>query len=159
MPIVLTPASPIIVTLDEVRRFMRDFPDKNILLEDVEFSQEDINQAAKFIVSAYNVTTPLTQFTLEGWPVGHEFLLLLGIAWYLMKSAAFLQVRNQATYQDGDVAPIGIDDKYQLYMNMAQVLKQDWDLKVKESKIQMNLEAGYGYVSSGYRLVSRYYGT
>jgi hypothetical protein len=159
MPVVAIPATPIIVTRDEVRRFMRDYPDKNILLDDVEFSQQDVDQAADFIVSAYNVTTPLSSITLEGWPAGHKYLLLLGIAWYLVKSGTFLQKRNQLTYQDGDIAPIGIDDKFSLYMSLWQTLKQEWDMMVKESKIQMNLERCYGYVSSGYRTVARYHQT
>ena len=43
MPVVASPATPVIVTVDEVRRFMRDYPDKNILLDDVEFELDDIN--------------------------------------------------------------------------------------------------------------------
>lgn len=135
---------------------MRDYPDKNILLDDVEFSQEDINQAVISVTSAYNVVTPLTSITPDAWPYGHQYLLLLGVAWYLIKSGTFLQMRNQATYQDGDIAPIGIDDKFPLYMALWQALKQEWDELVKTSKTQMNLESAYGYFSSGYRNIARY---
>lgn len=157
MPIVATPASPILITVDQVRRFMRDYPNKNILLEDVEFSQEDVNQAITFVTSAYNVITPLTNITPDAWPAGREYLLLLGVAWYLIKSGTFLQLRNQATYQDGDIAPVGIDDKFPLYMALWQGLKQEWDELVKLSKTQDNLEAAYGTFSSIYLNVSRYH--
>ena len=70
MPVVATPATPIILIQDEVRRFMRDYPSKNILLDDVEFSQEDVNQALRMVTSAYNSTTPITSITPESWPVG-----------------------------------------------------------------------------------------
>lgn len=159
MPVVATPATPIIVTLDEVRRFMRDYPNKNILLDDVEFSQADIEQGIVFVTSAYNTVTPLSSIDPTGWPQNLRYLLLLGLAWYLIKSATFLQLRNQATYQDGDIAPIGIDDKFALYMSLWQSLKQEWDEMTKLAKTQMNLESMYGSLSSGYRSVSRFHHT
>ena len=157
MPVVATPATPIILTVDQVRRFMRDIPSKNILLDDVEFSQDDVNQGIEMVTSAYNVITPLSNISPQGWPSNSQYLLLLGVAWYLIKSCTFLQLRNQATYQDGDIAPIGIDDKFGLYMQLWQTLKAEWDQTVKESKIQLNLESVYGDLSSGYRNVSRYH--
>lgn len=159
MPVVATPASPVIVTLDEVRRFMRDYPNRNILLDDVEFMQEDIEQAVVYVTGAYNAMTPLSSISPQGWPQNLRYLLLLGIAWYLIKSATFLQLRNQATYQDGDIAPIGIDDKYPQYMALWQALKQEWDEMTKNAKIQMNLESAYGKLSSGYHNVSRFHHT
>lgn len=157
MPVVATPATPVIVTVDQVRRFMRDYPDRNILLDDVEFTQDDINQGVEMVTSNYNAITPQTSLLPQSWPTHLQYVLLLGIAAYLLKSAAILQLRNQATYQDGDIAPIGIDDKYSLYMQMAQALKAEWDELVRQIKTQNNLEAAYGWLSSGYRNVSRYH--
>lgn len=157
MPVVATPATPIIVTEDQVRRFMRDYPDKNILLDDVEFDQDDVNQGIEMVTSAYNIITPLTNVSPQAWPANQQYLLLLGVSWYLIKSCSFLQLRNQATYQDGDIAPIGIDDKFPLYMNLWQTLKAEWDQLVKQAKIQANLECIYGAMSSGYRNVSRFH--
>ena len=151
--------SGIVADEDEVRRFMRDYPDRNIFLEDVEFSQEDVNQALRMVTSAYNSTTPISSITPDGWPIGQEYLMLLGVAWYLIMSGTFLQLRNQATYQDGDIAPIGIDDKFPLYMALWQSLKQSWDEMVKTTKTQLNLESSYGYIGSGYRYVSKFHHT
>jgi hypothetical protein len=159
MPIVATPSTPVVLLEDEVRRFMRDYPDRNILLEDVEFSQEDVNQALRMVTSAYNSTTPITSITPDSWPYGQEYLMLLGVAWYLIMSGTFLQLRNQATYQDGDIAPIGIDDKFPLYMALWQSLKQTWDEMVKTTKTQLNLESSYGTLSSGYLNVARFHHT
>lgn len=155
MPVVATPATPIVVTVDQVRRWLQDYPNKNILLDTVEFEQEDINQGVEMVVSAWNVMTPISNITPASWPQAFRYLLLLGIAWYLMKSAAFLQVRNQATYQDGDIAPISEFDKFPLYMQLAQTLKAEWDQAAKDAKIQLNMESAYGSLSSGYRNVSR----
>ncbi len=159
MPIVATPTAAVVVTPDQVRRFMRDYPDKNILLEDVEFTQEEVNQAVDMVTSMWNATPPILNFiTPTTWPQGTEFLLLLGVAWYLIVSGTFTQLRNQATYQDGDVAPIGIDDKFPLYQSFGQQLKADWDMKVQQVKISLNLQGAYGHLSSGYRWVARYNG-
>lgn len=157
MPVVATPATPIIVTVDQVRRFMRDYPNKNILLDDVEFSQDDVNQGVEMVTSKYNILTPQTSISPQGWPSTLQYLLLLGVAAYLIKSCSFLQLRNQATYQDGDVAPIGIDDKYPLYVQFAQILDAEWMQLAKDVKTQNNLEGAYGCLSSGYRNVSRYH--
>jgi hypothetical protein len=136
---------------------MRDYPDKNILLDDVEFNQDDINQGIEMVVFAYNAVTPQTTFSPQSFPSHLQYVLLLGVSWYLIKSCSFLQLRNQATYQDGDIAPIGIDDKFPLYMQLWQTLKAEWDQYVRAIKTQDNLEAVYGYVSSGYRNVSRFH--
>jgi hypothetical protein len=157
MPVVATPATPIIVTVDQVRRFMRDFPDKNILLDDVEFSQDDVNLGIEMITSAYNVITPKTSLTPQSWPANAQWLLLLGVSWYLIKSCSFLQLRNQATYQDGDIAPIGIDDKFPMYTQLWQSLYAEWSDLARRSKIQDNLECAYGSLGSGYRNVSRFH--
>jgi len=136
---------------------MRDRADRNILLDDVEFTDEDVNQGLEFVTSAYNAVTPQTDIMPQSWPPHLQYVLLLGVSWYLIKSATFLQLRNQATYQDGDIQPIGIDDKYPLYMQLWQSLKQEWDTIVRDIKTQNNLESAYGYVGSGYANVSRFH--
>lgn len=156
MPIVATPSTPIIVPADDVRAFMRDYPNKNILLDDVEFTQAEVDQALRYVTSLYNVVTPISSITVDGWPAGTQWIQLLGVSWYLVRSASFGQGRNQLTYQAGDIAPVGIDDKFTLYQNLAQTLKMEWDTLVQEYKIQLNLESCYGSVSSGYRYSVRY---
>ena len=136
---------------------MRDYPDKNILLDDVEFDDTDINQGVEMVTSRFNMLTPISSYSPQSWPHTGQYLLLLGVAAYLIKSCAMAQLRNQATYQDGDVAPIGIDDKYPLYAQLFQVLDQEWMQLSKGYKTQQNLECAYGSLSSGYTNTSRYH--
>lgn len=157
MPVVATPSTPVILTVDQVRRFMRDRPDYNILLDTVDFTQDEINQGVEMVTSRYNAITPQSMLLPQSWPSHLQYVLLLGVAAYLIKSGAFLQLRNQATYQDGDIAPIGVDDKYPLYLQFAQVLDAEWLQLVQQIKIQNNLESVYGSLSSGYRNVSRFH--
>ena len=45
MPIVATPTTPTVVSKDQVRMFMRDYANNNILLDDVQFTDVELNLA------------------------------------------------------------------------------------------------------------------
>lgn len=156
MSVVGTPTTPVVVSKDQVRMFLRDRADKNILLDDVQFTDNELNLATEMAVSAFNCVTPQTRFTPSSFPEHARYLLLIGTARFLLMSESFMQARNQATYQDGDIAPIGIDDKAALYSQLANGLKQEWDELVRGIKTQNNMESAYGTLGSGYRNVSRY---
>lgn len=155
MPVVGTPATPFIITRDQVRMFIRDRADKNILLDDVQFTDTELNGAIEMTVSNFNAITPVSSFVAMNFP--NMYVLLIGTARYLMRSETFLQARNQASYQDGDIAPIGIDDKAALFSQIAQELKAEWDELTRGMKTQANMEGAYKTLGSGYRSVSRYH--
>jgi hypothetical protein len=139
---------------DDVRRFMRDYANNNILLNDVQFTPEEIDKAIEFAVDEWNVCVPISYDDASVIP---KSILMLGTASWLMTSESFLQLRNQATYQDGDVVNIGVDDKHQYYLNFSLKLKEQWKETVARYKQQRNVESGYGSVSSGYRNVGRFH--
>lgn len=139
------------ITTGQVSTFLRDFPDYNILLGDVQFTEEDINEAIKFAIDEFNAMAPITNYTHENFP--NDWLLLLGTAAHLLKSEAFLQLRNMATYSDGDVQNIGVDDKAPAYMNFVQAIQNEWMTSAQRFKQQINMENGYGWLSSGYRYI------
>lgn len=161
MPVTATATTPTIITMDDIRGFLRDIAGNvpgtgvsNILFDLPEFSDADIRRAIKFTVARFNVITPISNDAAETMNI---WLLLIGVAEFLMTSEAFRQQRNQVSYGDGDVAPIGLDDKQQQYLSMANLLKQEFEEKVKASKISRNAEAAYGSLGSGYRYSSRFY--
>lgn len=156
MPVVGTPTTPNVVTKDQIRMFLRDRADRNILLDDVQFTDDELNLAVEMAVSAYNTVTPQTNLTPPSFPTHLRYLLLIGTARFLLMSESFLQVRNQATVQDGDISPIGIDDKAALYSEMARQLKAEWDELVRGVKTQNNMEGAYTTLGSGYRNVTRF---
>jgi hypothetical protein len=153
MPITATPTTPTVVTVDQIRMFLRDKAENNILIDGVQFTQEEVNFSVEMATEAFNAITPQSTYLPSSFP--NKYLLLLGCARFLMMSESFLQVRNQATYQDGDIAPIGIDDKMAAYSQLAQLLKAEWDELSRGIKTQNNMESAYGTLSSGYRNVSR----
>lgn len=155
MPVVGTPATPFVVSRDQVRMFLRDYPNKNILLDDVQFTDAELNNAVEFTVDNFNAITPQTMFNAMGFP--NKYVLLLGVSRFLLMSESMLQIRNQATYQDGDIAPIGIDDKQAAYAQLAQQLKAEWDELTRGMKTQANMESAYRTLGSGYRSVTRFH--
>jgi len=156
MPIVGTPTTPTVVSKDQVRMFMRDYANNNILLDEVQFTDRELNLALEMAASAFNTVTPQTNFTASSFPLQLRYLLLVGTVRFLLMSESFMQVRNQATVQDGDIAPIGISDKALLYSQLAQQLKGEWDELSRGVKTQNNMEGAYATLGSGYRNTSRF---
>lgn len=139
------------VTSGDVSQFLRDFAGNNILLAEVQFTEEDITPAMKFAASEFNAMTPISSYTVESFP--NDYILLMGTVAHLLKSEAILQLRNQATYQDGDIQNIGVDDKFAQYNALAGELKAEWKTTAQKYKQQVNMEGGYDSLSSGYRYI------
>lgn len=138
-----------LLTPGDVSQYLRDHAEFNILLDAVQFTEEDIESAIGFCIDEFNAMTPQTNYNEDSFP--NRWLLLIGTVAHLMQSEAFLQLRNQATYNDGDVERIGIDDKFQLYQGLADRMNAKWDARAQKLKQQINMENGYGSLSSGYR--------
>ena len=153
------------LTMDVIRMFLRDQPDKNPLLEDVEWSDEEINNAIDLAVAKYNVMTPITHTAPEQM---NAWLLLTGVCCVLFRSEGTRQLRNQVQAQDGGIAPVGLDEKEAQYMRWADHFCQEFERVARAVKTQANMEGGwggltsggggaYGNLSSGYRWVGRWY--
>lgn len=153
MSITATPVTPVVITTDQLRMFIRDKAEYNILIDGVQFTQAETDLAVEMAVNAYNGITPISNVTSSTFP--NPYLLLLGSARFLMMSESFLQLRNQASYQSGNVAPIGIHDKSVGYQQLAAQLKAEWDEMGRAIKTQLNMESCYGTLSSGYRGIAR----
>lgn len=140
---------------------MRDQPSYNILLDDVEFSNDDINRAVNLTVAKWNALPPIT--TLPGPEYLNEWVLLCGVCSILLRSEGVRQIRNQLRTQDGNIAPVGIDDKEDIYMRWAMMFNQEFETLARSAKIQQNMESILGDgpgvtngLSSGYRYIGKY---
>lgn len=159
MPVVGTPATGVMLTRDMIRMSLRDIaggiPNTgvvNVLLDNVEFSDADLENAMAFTVDRYNAMTPVTNASAGSI---NRFILLKGVIGFLLHSESYRQLRNQATVQDGDVAPIGIDDKQAMYAQLAQLADQQFEQYARGVKTQRNMEAAYGGLGSGYSGTTR----
>lgn len=137
-----------------IRMVLRDIPSNNILLDAVQFTDDDIKRAIHLTVSEFNAMPVRTSVSWRHLP---EALLFMGAARWLMLSESFLQIRNQVSVPMDGVGTIGIDDKYQLYHNQVQDLKRDFMALSREIKNEMNISSGFGSMSSGYSNVSRFH--
>ena len=98
MPVNATPVTTQVVTLDDVRGFLRDVAGQvpgtsayNALFDLPEFSDADVNRAIKFVVSKFNVMTPPFSDSQDSIPA---WLLLVGVSAFLCMSETFRQQRN-----------------------------------------------------------------
>ncbi len=160
MPVNATPATPPILTKDLVRMFMRDVPGKipgtgqeNILLDDVEFSDEELELAIRFTTSRYNCMTPVSR---HGPDSIEEYILLIGTCAFLMKMEVMRQIRNQSNAVDGDVQNVGVDDKAGLYQACSKQLDDEFERYARAVKTQRNMQKAYGSLGSGYRMIRRF---
>jgi len=154
MPVTLTAVTPTPVTADDVRMYMRDYAPNNILLDQVQFGHEEITKAISYMTDEWNRIPPLSNDDIEVIP---KSMVTIGAAAWLMQSEAFLQLRNQASYQDGSVQGIGVDDKHMLYLQFSRALKEEWKNSAMEWKKARNVAAGFGSVGSGYRFTGTRY--
>ena len=159
MTVVGYPVKSALPSRDEVRRFMRDFPGPvrdtgviNVLLDNVEFADTEIDYALVYAVDLYNAMTPLTNIGMDQLP---RIVTMYGAVSHLMLSEGMRQLRNQATVQDGNVQPIGIDDKQQLYQQWAGWMREQFTSMSRQIKNQRNMELAWGGLSSGYLNTSR----
>ena len=134
-----------VVSPDQVREFMRDFPDKNILIDGVEFPDEDVERAIRMTISMGNAIARPTGYTVTNFP--NDYVLLMGVCSYLLKSEGLRQLRNEAMYQDGNIQPVGLDNKQQAYAALAAQYLQEFTQMLTAIKVQQNMSS-FGQMSS-----------
>lgn len=134
-----------VVTPDQVRDFMRDFPDKNILVDGVEFEDSEVERALKMTISMGNAIARPTSYSVTNFP--NDYVLLMGVCSYLLKSEGLRQLRNEAMYQDGNIQPVGLDNKQQAYAALAAQYLQEFTQMLTAIKIQENMTS-FGQMSS-----------
>ena len=140
------------LTTDDIRWFLRDSPEHNILLpDDVEFSDDDINRAIRFAVAKYNAMTPQTNVT-AGYL--NPYILLCGVCAILLRSEGVRQNRNEMRSQDGNISNVNLDEKQAQYAQWADIMQREFDHHARQTKTQNNMEACYSSFGSGYRLVN-----
>ena len=113
------------LTEARVRLFLRDnTADDNYLLDDVEFTEDEIDAAMEACVDEWNETTPdIGVYTYENFPYRHYWLV--GTKGHLFSIAAANYARNNLTYSAGGIT---IDDKNKMkqYQAMADRYTNEW---------------------------------
>ena len=154
MPVVI-PTTNVPLTVDDIRMFLRDLPTKNpLLLGELEFSDTDLTRALQFALDKYNAMTPQTNVSSPVYL--NRWVMMVGTCSILLRSEGLRQLRNQLITQDGNIAPVGLDEKQALYLQWADNLQAEFDGLCRQAKTQNNMEACYDGISSGYRYIGRW---
>lgn len=134
-----------LLTTDEIQLFLQDYPEANVLLDKEEFSPAYMQFCISLAVSEFNSMSPRSNFSDVSFP--SKSILLYGALWQMFLGAAAKQARNQLTYSDGGLT-IPIEEKYELYKNLADTFGTQFTSSASRLKISLNMEAGWGSVSS-----------
>lgn len=130
----------------DVRIWLRDNdPEANLLLDDFEFSPEEIRSAMTYTVDYWNETPPdVGSYDYPKFP--YRFALLRGTAANLLFMGAHRFRRNQLNYSAGGLT---VDDqnKYQQYDSAGARLWDEYKSWVGQAKRSINVDLGWGTIN------------
>lgn len=133
------------LTAQEVREYISDYPEANLLLDKEEFSNVFIELCMDLGVSEFNVIPPRSGFSVGNFP--SKSLLLLGTLWQMYLGRSTMMARNHLSYTDGGLQ-IPIEEKYELYKNLADSFRTQFMEAAAKLKVAQNMESGWGQVRS-----------
>lgn len=130
----------------DIRVWMRDKdPSMNLLLDDLEFTPEEIRQAMTFTVDYWNEQPPIMRgYDYDKFP--YRFALLCGTAAHLMFMAAMRFRRNALQYNAGGLQ-IADQEKYQAYDQAGGMWWTEFKKWVADKKRSLNAEIGWASLS------------
>ena len=132
----------------EVRTYIHDFADQNHLIDGEEFSDEAVLLAMRMAAGDYNLIPPMENLAPSQFP--SVTLLMYGTLAHLFLGKAAHLARNTMSYSDGGLQ-IPIEERAELYLTLGNQYMAQFREGAVKLKIQMNVESGWGSVSSDYR--------
>jgi hypothetical protein len=134
------------ISPEDVRFFLMDrTASENFLLDDLEFTDEEIGNAMVLAVDKYNSTLPLVNtYTSESFPFRYE--MMLGASAILLRSKATNMMRNNLNYNTSDGVAINDLERRKEYLGMAQSFDAEFTDRIQKIKVSKNAEECYGYV-------------
>lgn len=138
----------------QIRDYLRDHPQFNALLDDFETSDSIISLCADLAADDFANSPPLIgRYIVENHP--SMYLLFLGTLIQVLRSAGFLQARNNLNYSDGGLT-VATSDKAPIYNTMLNNMMQEYEGKKRELKKSMNAMSAYGGIASEYMFIGAY---
>ncbi len=128
----------------EVRIFLRDTDrEANILLDDFEFSPEEIRTAMNLTVDRWNDTPPdIYRYDYDEFP--YRSILLKGVAANLLYMAAHRYRRNSVAINAGGTS-VNDQEKAGQYDQAAMRLSQEFMQMIRTKKRELNSNLGWGW--------------
>lgn len=128
----------------EVRLFLGDSdPAANLLLDDYEFSPEEIRTAMNLAVDKWNDTPPdIYRMDYDEFP--YRSILLLGVSANLLAIAAHKYRRNSLAINAGGTS-VNDQDKSREYDAAAARLREEYLHAIRTKKRELNSHLGWGW--------------
>jgi hypothetical protein len=138
---------------NDIRMFLIDkAPEDNYLLDDVEYTNEEICSACQFCVDKYNSQPPYVDtYTVATWPYRYE--MLIGTSAMLLRMKAINMTRNRLDYTQQDGTAVQDKNKAPEYLALAKDLMAEFTDLITKIKVSKNMEACYGSVRGPYAYI------
>ena len=131
----------------DIRIWLRDNdPAANLLIDDYEYSPEEIRTAMTLAVDKWNDTPPFMStyiYTIDNFPFRSAFIL--GTAANLLYIAAHRYRRNSLKYNVPGGA-VAVQEKNVDYDNAGERLSKQYSEWLQHTKRALNMESGWGLV-------------
>ena len=131
------------VIIQDIRTHMRDYEQRNDLLERVEFTDKEVEKAMQLAFDQFQMIPPFIASKIP------RALVIMGTMANLLTSESIAQVRNHLNYQDAGVS-VSTDDKWQAYLQLGEQLRARFDTAAEQIKISQNAEGAFGGSHSPY---------
>jgi hypothetical protein len=138
-------AVPEVLTVLEIREFVSDYSQNNRLLDGEEFSDTFITLCRDMAIDEWNMLPPAASNDITNFP--SKSLLLYGTLWKMYDGKAALLARNFFSFSDGGIQ-VPVEERVQLYTGLAQQYQANFVSTAAKLKAQINVNQGWGSVSS-----------
>lgn len=126
------------IQLEDVRLFMLDnLTSTNVLGTNYYFSNDEIMQAMRRAIDAYNAVPPLC-ISIQRHGVKLNHIFLNGIAWQLCLSKMMQLQRQDVNYSSGGTQVDLVAKQIQHLATVMQMFKQEFETRVREQKRSAN---------------------
>ena len=137
------------LTIAEIRMELRDAcAEQNYLIDDLEFDDSQIAYCLRKPIDEFNERyQPKTNYSPKNFP--HRFHWSRAVVAYLLEIASRGYARNHLDYAAGGVT-VQDKNKASVYASLSTALLAEWREFIKERKLELNIEGGFGNLGSGY---------
>jgi len=133
------------LSVDMIRESLSDYPINNYLIDGEEMTDTFLTMCMDYGLDTFNNMSPRTAFTRATMP--SSSILLYATLYHAYALKAALLARNTMQYSDGGLQ-VPIEERSELYTNIANNFRALFQPAAKELKIEMNMESGWGGISS-----------
>lgn len=133
------------LSVDMIRKYLSDYPINNYLIEGEEMDDTYLTMCMGFAMDSFNNMSPKSAYSIQSMP--SSSILLYATCYHAYQGKALLLARNTMQYSDGGLQ-IPIEERSELYTNLANVFNTQFQTAAKQLKIELNIEAGWGSISS-----------